>query len=73
VAYRTDGEWIWSDEAATYVDRYDMELPPAFVYHIVVRIGSVLEVDDARRLAAVEEIQRWSADAANDRRRHRSL
>jgi len=65
VAYRTDGEWIWSHESATYVDRYDMALPAAFLNHIAQNQGRVPEVDDERRSDAVEVIERWSTEATN--------
>jgi hypothetical protein len=62
IAYRTDGEWIWSHEAATYVERYDMALPTAFLERVTQQGGRVPEVDEGRRLDAAETIENWSID-----------
>ncbi|OLB75109.1 MAG: hypothetical protein AUI14_21660 [Actinobacteria bacterium 13_2_20CM_2_71_6] len=53
VSFRTDGEWVWSDEVAYYVETYGLAPEPDLYRHIVAR-GYRSAVPDA---AAVQRAQ----------------
>lgn len=40
VVFHSDGEWIWSQEAVEYFDRYEMPLPEEFVRRILDAKGN---------------------------------
>jgi hypothetical protein len=56
--FRTDGQWIWSDAAVYYLERYDLTPDIDLVAHIRRRDFVMPEVDGAaihRALAALAE------------------
>ena len=47
ICYRTDGEWVWLDDLADYVDQYDVVLPTAFMRNIEKNNHVPPQVDQA--------------------------
>ncbi|MFB7911510.1 hypothetical protein ACFC1T_34270 [Kitasatospora sp. NPDC056076] len=37
--YRTDGEWIWTDTVAYYLEEYDLAPEPGLLAHLLGRTG----------------------------------
>ncbi|MEV6384336.1 hypothetical protein AB0M31_33580 [Streptomyces sp. NPDC051773] len=44
----TDGRWLWYSDLAHYVDRYHVELDPAFIEHARSNNWTVPQVSDER-------------------------
>ena len=62
VAFRTDGVWVWSLEAETYVVRYGMTVPEAFLLRIK-DLGTSPEVTESVRKAAFTWVRNaWQRD-----------
>ena len=38
---RTDGVYVWPEFLATYVERYDVRLPPDFEIHVAMKAWQV--------------------------------
>jgi hypothetical protein len=55
--FRTDGEWIWSDAIAYYLDRYGLAPDDAFLEHIRQRRYMSTEVDEITLHRALSALQ----------------
>jgi hypothetical protein len=56
VGFKTDGVWVWSFEAETYVERYVMALPADFLER-VSSLGVAPEVSDEVRTAVFSSLR----------------
>jgi hypothetical protein len=54
----TDGEWLWREDFAYYVERHQVAVPEGFLTLIRERNYTVPIIDDARRAACVREARR---------------
>ncbi|NNM46550.1 hypothetical protein [Knoellia koreensis] len=57
VGMMTDGEWLWAFADAYFVQRYNFEVPQAFLERVAANGGVVPEVSQETLLAAMASMQ----------------
>jgi hypothetical protein len=57
IAFYTDGEWIWSDELAEYVCRYDLGLPDEFLAGIADNGARIKDVSTDQQQEASDVLR----------------
>ena len=57
VSFRTDGQWVWSDAIAYYLDVHGLAPEAAFVQHMATAGYRAAEPDEAAIREAVEAVR----------------
>ena len=65
VCFYTDGNWIWSDELAEYVCRYEMGLPTDFLDELAASSAEIRTVSQQDLAAALDVLRPPAAAPAS--------